>query len=273
MIVFPNAKINLGLQILGKRKDGYHDISTCFYPVPWKDILEITPAASDKTRLTVTGLEIPPGKEGNLCLKAYNLMKKDFDLPEVNIHLHKIIPIGGGLGGGSSDGAFTLKLLSEQFNLLLEDDLLSWYALKLASDCPFFINNKPVIASGRGEIMENTDLDLSSKFILLVNPGFPVSTAEAYRTLIIRDHTHSITDILSSPDPENWGGILTNDFEEYCFRQYPELKIIKDRLYESGALYASLTGSGSCMYGIFNNLPQQLSWFREKYMTWSGPLE
>ena len=272
MIGFANSKINLGLNILARRKDGYHDISTCFYPVGWNDILEIVPLSSGKSRLKTTGLEIPPGKDENLCLKAFRLLKKDFDLPEVVIHLHKQIPAGSGLGGGSSDASRTLILLNTMFNILLDDEMLAWYALKLGSDCPFFIYNKPVMASGRGEVFEEIAIDLSGHYIVLVNPGFAISTQEAYRSLKPSVPDLSIREIMEKKPVEEWKDILVNDFEKYAFEKYPVIEDIKNKLYKAGALYASMTGSGSGVYGIFENPPKDLPGFPVEYIVWSGVL-
>ena len=270
MLGFANSKINLGLNVLSRRQDGYHDISTCFYPVRWNDILEIVPLSKGKTYLKITGLEIPPGKDENLCLKAYRLMKKDFDIPEVGIHLHKQIPTGSGLGGGSSDASRTLMLLNSMFNIFLDDEVLSWYALKLGSDCPFFIHNNPVLASGRGEVFEEINVDLSGRYIIIVNPGFAISTQEAYRHLKPAIPDLSVRDILGEKPVEEWKGILTNDFENFAFQKYPVLGDIKNKFYDSGALYSSMTGSGSGMYGIFADPPRELPEFPAEYITWFG---
>ena len=272
MIGFANSKINLGLNILARRKDGYHDLSTCFYPVNWCDIIEIVPLSSGKTYLKTTGLEIPPGNDENLCLKAFRLMKKDFDIPEVGIHLHKQIPAGSGLGGGSSDASMTLRLLNTLFNIFLDDNLLAWYALKLGSDCPFFIYNKPVIAGGRGEVFEEIRIGLTGRYIYLVNPGFALSTQEAYRNLSPAAPDISIREILEGKPAGEWKDSLSNDFEKFAFQKHPVLAEIKNKLYDAGAFYASMTGSGSGIYGIFNEDPQNLPGFPKEYITWTGVL-
>ncbi len=272
MIVFPNAKINLGLNILGKRKDGYHDISTCFYPIPWKDILEIVPNRDKGVKIFVTGMKIPGGEDENLCVKAFRIMKKDFDIPGVSIHLHKQIPAGSGLGGGSSDAAFTITSLDRMFNLYLDEAILKWYALKIGSDCPFFIDNKAGLASGRGEVREDIKIDLSGKFILIVCPGFGISTSEAYRNMKPAVPDISIREIIEGKPMEEWKDYLINDFEKFVFTQHPELETLKKQLYDSGALYASMSGSGSAFFGIFHSQPETLPEFPAEYRLWEGVL-
>jgi 4-diphosphocytidyl-2-C-methyl-D-erythritol kinase len=272
MIDFPNAKINLGLNILGKRKDGYHEISTCFYPIGLKDALEIIPASSKKTAISISGIEIPGNPDENLCLKAFYLMKKDFELPNVQIHLHKVIPAGGGLGGGSSDAAFTLKLLDRLFHLFLDPDLLAWYAAKLGSDCPFFIYDEPVIASGKGEIIEEITVPISGKHIIIINPGIMIPTAEAYRMITPRKPEFSLKDVLQNHSLNQWKDILVNDFEEQVSAKYPELTEIKKMLYEMGAIYAAISGSGSSMFGIFEEQPTGIPPCPPRYQSWMGIL-
>jgi 4-diphosphocytidyl-2-C-methyl-D-erythritol kinase len=272
MIDFPNAKINLGLNILGKRNDGYHDISTCYYPIGWKDALEIIPSASNKTSISLSGLDIPGKPEENLCIKAYNLIKKDFELPNVKIHLHKLIPAGGGLGGGSSDAAFILKMADRFYNLFLDEDLLAWYASKLGSDCPFFIYNTPRLASGRGEVLEEIRIDLSGKHIAVVNPGIMVNTAEAYRSVVPRIPDIPIKEILENKPVDEWRNFLKNDFEENVFMKFPVINEIKNKLYQSGAIYASMSGSGSSVFGIFNEFNIKQIEFPGVYTVWHGIL-
>lgn len=248
MIVFPNCKINLGLNIIRKREDGFHDLETIFLPTPFTDVLEIVP--SDKTELIVTGL--PVNAKDNLCIKAYNLLQQKFPgLPAIKMHLHKVIPLGAGLGGGSSDAAFTLQLLNEKFNLNIETEQLIKFALQLGSDCPFFIINKPSFAKGRGEILEPVNIDLSQYKILIVSPGIHIDTKWAFSKIISRERKISIKEIIVQPI-ESWNGELQNDFELPVFAEYPELEKIKNDLYDLGATYASLSGSGSSVYGIFS---------------------
>ena len=247
MLSFPNCKINLGLNIIRKRKDGYHDLETVFFPIPFKDVVEIIPSGS--SQFHVTGL--PVENENNLCSKAYQLLKKDFShLPEINMHLHKAIPLGAGLGGGSADAAFTLKLLNEKFGLGLSDQKLIDYAIELGSDCPFFIINKPCFATGRGEILEPIRIDLSGYKILLVNPGIHIDTKWAFSKIEPRAPGISLKEIINLPI-ETWKDELRNDFEEPVFGSYPEIKKIKEDLCNAGAAYASMSGSGSTVYGLF----------------------
>ncbi|HEY8690297.1 MAG TPA: 4-(cytidine 5'-diphospho)-2-C-methyl-D-erythritol kinase [Chitinophagaceae bacterium] len=248
MISFPNCKINLGLNIIRKREDGFHDLETIFLPIPFTDILEII--SSDKTEFTITGL--PVNADDNLCIKAYNLLKQDFpDLTAIKIHLHKVIPMGAGLGGGSSDAAFTLQLLNEIFKLNLKTEQLINYGLQLGSDCPFFILNKPCFATGRGEILQKINIDLTNYKILLVNPGIHIDTKWAFSKIVPRERKISVKEIVKQPI-ETWKEELQNDFEVPVFAEYPEIEKIKSNLYDLGAIYASLSGSGSSVYGIFS---------------------
>lgn len=247
MILFPNCKINLGLNITNKREDGYHNLETVFLPIPFTDVLEILP--SDSFEFTATGLLI--NTDDNLCSKAYNLLKQDFpNLPLVKMHLHKAIPLGAGLGGGSSDASFTLRLLNEKFNLNINTEKLIGYALQLGSDCPFFIINKPCIATGRGEILQPINIDLSNYKILIVNPGIHIDTKWAFSKITPKQPSVSIKEIVSQPI-ETWKEQLQNDFEVPVFAEYPGIAKIKTNLYRQGAVYASLSGSGSTVYGIF----------------------
>jgi len=268
MIVFPIAKINLGLRITSKREDGYHNLDTVFYPVPLKDVLEIitNPNPSGKeVEFTSSGLLIPGSYSTNLCVKAYQLMKGKFpDLPSIQMHLHKNIPMGAGLGGGSSDGAFVLSLLNEKYKLNLSETELISLALQLGSDCPFFIKNSPVHATGRGEIMQHTSIDLSNKKIVLVLPGIHINTALAFKDCPIESDIQPCNEITSQPI-ENWKENLVNDFEQTVFKAYPELKAIKEQLYASGAIYASMTGTGSTIYGIYDKTLDTNGLFNKAY--------
>jgi 4-diphosphocytidyl-2-C-methyl-D-erythritol kinase len=260
MVVFPNCKINLGLKILEKREDGFHNLETIFYPVGIKDALEIIPHSGlDETiEYTGSGNRIEGSGENNLCIKAYDLLKKDFKyLPAIKIHLHKAIPIGAGLGGGSADGAFALKLLNEKFQLDLSDKQLLNYAAQLGSDCPFFMLNKPCFASGRGEILEEINLDLSHFKIALVNPGIHINTAWAFAALASNSgstppikNNMGLKEVIRQP-VGTWKDTLQNDFEKPVFESYPGLQEIKKILYQLGAVYSSMSGSGSTMFGIF----------------------
>ncbi|MES1160837.1 MAG: 4-(cytidine 5'-diphospho)-2-C-methyl-D-erythritol kinase, partial [Bacteroidota bacterium] len=255
MLSFPNCKINLGLRILRRREDGFHDLETVFYPLAVKDALESI--RSEKPGFTSTGLSIPGEASSNLCLKAWHLLKKDFpQLPAVHIHLHKNIPIGAGLGGGSADGAFMLQLLNRQFRLELSTERLMGYAGQLGSDCPFFILNKPCLAEGRGEKLEPISLDLSGYSLALVNPGIHIGTAWAFSQCTPSGEGPSIRGIIAAP-VDTWKGQLVNAFEAPVLRAHPGLKRIKEKLYQAGAIYASMTGSGSSFFGIFakENVP------------------
>ena len=257
MILFPNAKINLGLNVLRKRDDSFHDIATVFYPVKFTDALEVI-EDKDKhgfIKFSCSGLPVFGSEEDNLCSQAYYLLKRDFpNLPAIRMHLHKVIPMGGGLGGGSADGAFVLKLLNDKFDLNLSIPQLLGYAAALGSDVPFFIINKPCFATGRGEVLEEIALDLSAYKIVLVNPNIHVSTAWAFAKL----NALGLVGIKSS-DPlsitrqpiSTWKANLQNVFEKPVFEKYPEIKNIRDELYNAGAIYASMSGSGSTVYGIF----------------------
>ncbi|TMI93578.1 MAG: 4-(cytidine 5'-diphospho)-2-C-methyl-D-erythritol kinase [Bacteroidetes bacterium] len=249
MILFPNCKINLGLNIVKKRDDGYHDIETVFFPVHLKDSLEII--EKEKFEFSTSGFSIEGEQDKNLCIKAYDLLKKDFpQLPAVQMHLHKAIPMGAGLGGGSADGAFTLKLLNKKFELSLSEKQLIKYSLQLGSDCPFFILNKPCFATGRGEILEQTVLDLSEYKFLVVHAPIHISTAWAFSTIKPLKSVKPIKQIIQQ-SISTWKAELINDFEKPVFTKYPEIKNIKDKLYDAGAIYASMSGSGSAVYGIF----------------------
>jgi 4-diphosphocytidyl-2-C-methyl-D-erythritol kinase len=273
MVLFPHCKINLGLFVLGKRSDdGYHDISTCFYPVGWKDALEIIPGPADKIPIGLSGIQIPGDPDDNLCVKAVKLLKKDFDLPGVRIHLHKSIPTGSGLGGGSSDAAFTLKILDRMFHLYLDEEILARYSSRLGSDCSFFLCDKPRLASGRGEVLSDISIDLAGKMVTLVYPGISINTTSAYEQIKPMDRESSIKDIIENQPISTWKNELVNDFEKVVFSHYPELESIKKSFYDQGACFASMSGSGSCIYGIFNKYPRELFRFPAHYKVWTGLL-
>ena len=255
MVAFPNCKINLGLRVLRKREDGFHDIATVFYPIPFKDALEIVPVEGQQPVLFTYGLPVQGNKEDNLCYKAWQLLKKDFpELPPVQIHLLKNIPMGAGLGGGSSDGAFMLQLLNNKFHLGLSPQQLIAYALRLGSDCPFFIINKPSYATGRGELMEEIPLQLAGYQLALVNPGIHVPTGWAFEQLQITAEQPAKDDLkntLLQPVGE-WKNLLQNDFEKPVFAQFPAIQATRENLYAMGAVYAAMSGSGSTVFGLFN---------------------
>ncbi|HEX3009472.1 MAG TPA: 4-(cytidine 5'-diphospho)-2-C-methyl-D-erythritol kinase [Bacteroidales bacterium] len=250
MIVFPNAKINIGLHITSKRPDGFHNIETVFYPVPLNDVLEIIPNDSPNIEFSNFGIEIPGNTENNLCIKAYQALRADFDLPHVKIILQKNIPMGAGMGGGSSDGAFTLVVLNKMFNLGLTELQLEQYASKLGSDCAFFIRNKPALGSEKGNVLENIAVNLQGLYLVIVKPNVHIGTAEAYAGVTPQIPELSLKEITSLP-VNQWKELIKNDFEDSIFPKHAEIKEIKDNLYKNGALYASMTGSGAAVFGIF----------------------
>ena len=252
MISFPNAKINIGLNVTERRPDGYHNLETIFYPIKINDALEIIKA--DKLSFESSGLEIPGRVEDNLCVKGYHLLKKDFDLPPVKIHLHKHIPIGAGLGGGSADAAFFIRLLSDYFSLGLNDDQMIAYARQLGADCAFFIKNKPVFAFDKGDEFEPIKLDLSPYKIVLVMPPVHVSTGEAYGGVKPAPVKTSLMELIYLPVTE-WKNHIKNDFETSVFKNHPVIRGVKASLYEAGAIYASMSGSGASVFGIFSETP------------------
>jgi 4-diphosphocytidyl-2-C-methyl-D-erythritol kinase len=253
VVLFPNCKINLGLHVLRKREDGFHDLETVFYPIPLQDALEVVhhPAPATDIEFSSSGLKVEGPMSDNICVKAYHLLKQDFpQLPPIKMHLHKAIPMGAGLGGGSADGAFALLLFNKKFNLQIEKDQLIRYALQLGSDCPFFINNTPCYATSRGEVMENISLNLSTYKFAVVNPGIHVATGWAFSQIKPSAERMSLREIIHQPI-ESWKENLTNDFEEPVSQHHPELAAIKKTLYQQGAVYAAMTGSGSTVYGLF----------------------
>lgn len=254
MIVFPNAKINLGLNITEKRPDGYHNLETVFYPIPLEDALEAVPAPSaDKEfEFSCSGIQLDSPPEENLVIKAYRLLKKKYSLPPISIYMHKHIPSGAGMGGGSSDAAFMLKLLNEQFQLHLSDEQLEDYAASLGADCAFFIKNKPVFAEGIGNLFSPIELSLKGYTLVVVKPDLFVSTKEAFSQIRPQKPTLSIKEIVRKP-MEEWKDLLINDFEYSVFQIHPEIGTVKQLLYNAGAVYASMSGSGSSVYGIFTN--------------------
>lgn len=255
MISFPNAKINLGLHITAKRKDGYHEIETCMVPIPLFDALEMI--LEKKEAWNSTGLPIPGDSKDNLILKAEKLLRKDFPgLPNLNIHLHKNIPMGAGLGGGSADGAFALKLMNNLFDLHLDDFFLEEYAAQLGSDCPFFIENTPKIARGRGEILEPIELSLKGSYLVLINPGIHVGTKEAYAGVTPAPPKGKLEEVLA--DRSRWKTELVNDFEPSIFKNHPEIAQIKEKMFEASAFYAAMSGSGSSVFGLFDKKPTDL---------------
>lgn len=269
MLAFPHAKINIGLNITERRGDGYHTIQSVFYPIGLCDVLEVV--ESRELHFAITGIEIPGNLGDNLIMKAYHLLAKDHPLPPLNIHLHKVIPTGAGLGGGSSDAAFFIKLLNEKFELGLAWGELHHYARQLGSDCSFFISGKPSYAEGKGDDYAGIPLDLGDYHIVLVKPPVHISTAEAYAGVDPQKPEGSLSqDVLRRPIHQ-WKECIRNDFENSVFEKHPEIKKIKEQLYAMGALYASMSGSGSSVYGIFS-APVDLGGMFKGCFTWQGPI-
>lgn len=276
MILFPNAKINIGLYITSRRDDGYHNLETLFYPVGWQDILEIVPAKGTETTLTVSGnaVECPPEK--NLVMKAYRALNNEIPLPPVDIYLHKVIPDGAGLGGGSADAAFTLKGLNTLFSLELSDERLAAIAAKIGADCPFFIYNRPMLAKGIGNEFSPIEIDLSDKIIAIVKPQESVSTKEAYSGVTPSEPKFDLQEALAA-DITEWRDKISNDFEKSIFPAHPAIESVKEELYALGADYASMSGSGAAVYGIFrgdsyDRLSEQLTKRFPGCATFSGKM-
>lgn len=268
MICFPNAKINLGLNIVSKRLDGYHNIETVFYPIPVKDALEIVSA--DDFSFTQTGIPVDAPIEKNLVIKALNLLKTNHTIPSLEIHLLKAIPFGAGLGGGSADAAFMLKLLNDFCRLNIQPDELERIAAKVGADCPFFIRNTPVFASGIGNRFEPVGLSLKGYYLCLIKPDVAVSTPEAYSQVTPAASVISLKESIARPVSE-WKDTMVNDFETSVFKKYPLIGQIKESLYQSGAVYASMSGSGSSVFGLFEE-PTQLKGEYPDCFVWEGQL-
>ncbi len=257
MVIFPNAKINLGLSVLNKRSDGFHQIESAMVPVPINDALELIVAPDRNFGLTVSGIEIKESPENNLCVKAWKLLQSAYDLPEVKMHLHKVIPLGAGLGGGSADGAFTIKLINQVFDLGLSVSVMESYARQLGSDCPFFIKNQAALAFDKGDQLKRIEIDLSGYYLVLVKPDVYISTAVAYAGISPKIPDMPVNKIIQLP-VEEWKRRLKNDFETSIFKIHPVLSEIKDTLFRSGAVYASMSGSGSAMFALFKTNLQLL---------------
>jgi 4-diphosphocytidyl-2-C-methyl-D-erythritol kinase len=275
MIAFPNAKINLGLNILSKRNDGFHDIETVMYPIALCDVLEILESKTRATVFNCTGLSIDNNNEpaavgNNIVIRLYELLKIDFSLPAVHIHLHKVIPIGAGLGGGSSDCAHTIMLLNKLFNLKISDEQMQHYVSRLGSDCAFFLANQPALATARGEILQLLKLSLGDYYIYLVKPPTYINTAQAYSWVSVSGNWPSISYIIERPVIE-WKDVLVNAFEKPVFERYPEIRRIKEKLYDAGAVFASMSGSGSALFGLFEHEPEIID-FPASYFQWIGKL-
>jgi 4-diphosphocytidyl-2-C-methyl-D-erythritol kinase len=274
MIKFPNAKINIGLNIVEKRDDGFHNIESVMYPIALCDALEIIENKDIKAENIIfnsSGIPIPGNPETNLCVKAYKLMSADYSLPKVHVHLHKHIPIGAGLGGGSSDAAFFIRSMNEKFDLGISWGEMHHYARQLGSDCSFFVTNKPAFAEGKGDQYESLNLDLSNYYIALIYPNILVNTAKAYSGVKPKQPIRSLEDDIQSLPIEDWKKFIHNDFEDSIFPQHPELRSIKQKLYDQGAVYASMSGSGSSVYGIFSNKTDLKETFKD-YFVFEGGL-
>lgn len=263
MINFPIAKINLGLNVVSKREDGYHNLETVFYPVPIKDALEVFQMderfPSDvRCDLKVTNLFIDGDEQKNLVVKAYNMIAQDYELPRVHVHLYKHIPTQAGMGGGSSDCAYMIRLLNEMFSLGMSDETMINYAARLGADCAFFIKAKPAYAEGIGERLQPISIDLSGYKMLVVRPNIPVSTKEAFSLITPQIPKKNCLDIIRQPI-ETWKDELVNDFERSVFAIHPEIGMLKDKMYETGAVYAAMSGSGSSVFGLFRDTPDEKS--------------
>jgi 4-diphosphocytidyl-2-C-methyl-D-erythritol kinase len=269
MLIYPSCKVNLGLNIVSKRPDGYHNIETAFYPVKWSDALEITEGGGTPFELHISGLGIETKTEDNIIYKAWKLLTNERQLPPVKVHLHKVLPMGAGLGGGSSDAAFFLKLANKKFDLKLSPEQLRQIASKLGADCAFFIENKPVFAREKGDVFEDIEINLSHYHILVVYPGIISNTKEAYEGIIPSVYVSDVKKVVTKEPIENWKEMLVNDFEQSIFKKYPEIAELKQQLYTNGAIYASLSGSGSAVFGIFETspvilFPDNYRWFLQR---------
>jgi 4-diphosphocytidyl-2-C-methyl-D-erythritol kinase len=272
MIVFPNAKINIGLNITAKRADGYHDIETVFYPIGISDILEIVVnSQADTDVFTFSGIPIPGNDEDNICLHALAHLRKRYRIPSLNIHLHKITPIGAGLGGGSSDAAFFIKAINAMFDLQVMEQEQIELSRRLGSDCAFFILNKPVFAKGKGDEFTLIDLSLKDYYLVLLNPQIHISTKEAYDGVHPARAKVNLKEALNLAGINDWKTLVENDFEKSIFLKHPIIREIKDGLYQNGAIYAAMSGSGSSVYGIFKEKPI-LKEGLATYLCWQGKM-
>ncbi len=271
MIIFSNCKINLGLNIISRRTDGFHNIESLFYPVDFLyDVIEIIRTENNKDNYYFSGDKIDSNIENNLCFRAVELLRKHYKFPSIDFLLHKVIPSGAGLGGGSSNATNTIILLNKMFDLKISDIEVEKLSLLLGSDCPFFVYKTPKIVKGRGEIIENANILLNNKFLLIIKPNIHISTAMAYSKINIQDKKNNVETILNY-DFKEWKNFLENDFEKSVFSEFPEIKLIKDELYKNGALYAQMSGSGAACYGIFSQKPN-LDFINNKYQFYFGYL-
>ena len=272
MIFFPSAKINIGLRITDRRPDGFHNIETIFYPVGLSDALEfvVSDKQNDKDNLIVTGIDTGSEPDDNLVMKTILSLRKYSRFPQLKIHLHKVIPVGAGLGGGSSDAACLLKVVNKHLGLNINLQTLKSIALELGSDCPFFIECTPSYGTGRGEILTSVKPVISGYYFVLLNPGVGIITGEAYRNCIPQMPSDSLLQLIERPIPE-WKGLILNDFEDYAFQKHPIIGELKEDLYKCHALFSLMSGSGSSVYGIFKEkplLPERLKQFK----IWEGVL-
>lgn len=276
MICFPNAKINIGLNIIEKRSDNFHNIESVFYPVGLCDILELVEnkdtekTTKERILFHTSGIPIPDETANNLCVHAYKLISGDYPLPPIKAHLHKIIPIGAGLGGGSADAAFFIKLLNEVFDMGIAHEKMKHYANQLGSDCSFFINNQPAFVQGKGEIHKHIEPDLKGYDFVLIYPYIHINTAQAYSNVTPRKPEYSLEELILKLPVEEWKKFIRNDFEASVFPKFPQLEKIKEQLYLSGALYASMSGSGSTVYGIFKENNIDFKKIFPDYRVWEG---
>ena len=272
MIYFSPAKINLGLQIIERRQDGFHNLQSLMYPIPLCDIIEIgqLPGQIMPVRFTQSGISAGSTPENNLCMRAWELMRSEISLPPVAMHLHKQIPVGAGLGGGSSNASTVLKALNTLAHKPLSTEHMSELAERLGSDCPFFLQADPMLAEGRGEILSRVSVSLGSYFLVVLFPGLHISTAEAYRKVTATRPDKHLKQVIEAP-VHQWKDALKNDFEQSLFEQYPQLKKLKHNLYGAGALYAAMSGSGSSLFGIFESCPELPREIRQ-VVTWQGAL-
>jgi len=260
MLVFPNAKINLGLFITEKRADGFHNLESLFLPIPLCDILEVKPS-TEETTLVCTGESSDIPTEKNIVYNAWKLLQEEYGIGHVKIHLHKIIPSGAGMGGGSSDGTFMLKALNELFQLNLSIHRLEELSAQLGSDCPFFVHNKAALISGRGEEVTPVDFSLNGKYLVVVNPGIHISTAQAFQGIQPKPSNFDWKRLIEKQDLTR---DMKNDFEPQVFNLFPEIESIKECLLKKGAIYASMSGTGSTVYGIFNEKPE-IEWSKNYF--------
>jgi 4-diphosphocytidyl-2-C-methyl-D-erythritol kinase len=271
MLSFPNAKINIGLNVTARRADGFHTIQSVFVPVALCDALELveSPDAANLVEFTSSGIAIPGDVESNLCCKAYHLMAKDYTLPSVKIHLHKHIPIGAGLGGGSADAAFLIRLINDKFNLNVSLEKMEHYAQQLGSDCAFFIRNQTAYVEGTGTVLSSFSLVLQNYYIALINPNIHINTGKAYSRITPKTPPVSLDTLLEKMPIADWKTCIHNDFEDVVFEEFPAVQTIKETLYEMGAMYASMSGSGSTVYGVFKNKTNLQHVFAD-YFVWEG---